>query len=184
VTTSLFLLAVLLRTLQDPAPGTGPPEVPFEVTVGQHHRLVLRVPEPWRPSASRPAEGLVEIRITPSAPQDFTLLLTALEPETDSAGRLDEDGIKRLVTRLGTAMLEGAVETELRLLRVEGGAGVGYFYLLTDKQEALPQGEYRHICQGIMAVGPLRLSVTLLTHEPSEELLRAFFRLLEGARVR
>ena len=182
MTTPLFFLAALLVSPQDPAPGSGPPEVPFEVNVSRHHRLVLLVPEAWQPSANTLAEGVVEIRINPKGSQDFTLLLTALEPESGSAERLDEEGIKRLVTRLGTAMLHGAVETELELRRVEGTAGVGHFYLLTDKQEHLPTGEYRYICQGIMAVGALRLSVTLLTNEPGEELLRAFFRLLAGAR--
>ena len=181
MTTTGFLLAVLLVTLQSPVPGTAPPAVPFGCKVAHHHRLVLLVPEPWHATASDPVNGAVTIRVTSKGSQDFILLLTALEPDKASAKLLDEEGIKLLVTMQGAEMLPTAVETELKLLRVEGGAGVGYFYVLTDRREVLPEGEYRYVCQGVMAVGRLSLSVTLLTHRPTEDLMRAFFRLLKGA---
>ena len=125
MTAFLFLLAGILVTLQNTGPEAAPPEVPFECTVARHHRLALLIPEPWQAAASDPVNGAVTIRITPKASQDFIFLLTAVEPDKASAKLLDEEGIKLLVTMQGTEMLPTAVETELKLLRVEGSAGGG-----------------------------------------------------------
>ena len=74
--------------------------------------------------------------------------------------------IKAAVREMGEARLPGSAEKKLVLERVEGTDGSGFFYSLTGPRPQQPGDEPRHLTQGIMAVGPLRLAVTVHAEDP------------------
>jgi len=127
--------------------------------------LRVAVPQGWDAVLRSPLEGAVNVRLSPADGSHAEVLITGLVPKGD--GSLASAGdLKRTARAMGEQMLSGAVEKRLELERVEGTDGSGFFYSLTDRRTPLPEGEYRHLVQGIMAVGPLRFAVTVLADGP------------------
>ena len=128
--------------------------------------LRIAVPQGWNARMERVAAGVGEIKVTAeSGPRaEVTMTQLALPPgvATQSAGE-----VKAAVRRMGEAALVTSVEKDLVLERVDGADGAGFFYSLTERRGPSAAGETRHLTQGIMAVGPLRLAVTVRAGEPA-----------------
>jgi hypothetical protein len=128
--------------------------------------LRIAVPHGWSATMRSAIDGAVDIRITPDSGAPAEVLITGLAPQRRS--ELKRSGeIKRATKAMGEDLLSGSVERRIGLERVDGTAGSGFFYSLTDKRPQLPEGQYRYMTQGIMAVGPLRLVITVLADQPS-----------------
>ncbi|MBZ5588718.1 MAG: hypothetical protein LAO05_09145 [Acidobacteriia bacterium] len=139
--------------------------------------LRFAVPEGWNADTHTPAPGAVQIRIVPRAGSRAEVLVTGLAPRNDSTLKSTGD-IKNTVRTMGEALLSGAVETTINLQRLHGVDGSGFFYSVADKRPDLPEGEYRFMTQGVMAVGPLRLGVTVLADQKSSPAGAMAFELL------
>ncbi len=176
LTAAMLSLAVL-----GGAPSAEKPLVEWqELVVPGVCTLRIAVPQGWNAVLRTPLEGTVHIRLSPADGSHAEVLITGLVPKGD--GSLASAGdLKRTARAMGEQMLAGAVEKKLDLERVDGTDGSGFFYSLTDKRPALPEGEYRHMVQGIMAVGPLRLAVTVLTDGPDPAAKATAFELMRTA---
>jgi len=145
--------------------------------------LRLAVPEGWTAESHAPAPGTVKITLVPrdGAPARVLIIGTAsaAEPGLKSTG-----DIKRAARSMGEAMLPGSMEEKIGLERVDGTDGSGFFYTLTDRRPELPEGEFRVTTQGIMAVGALRLAVTVLSQEKDSPAARVAFAMLRTAECR
>ena len=64
---------------------------------------------------------------------------------------------------------------------MDGTDGSGFLYTLTDRRTDLPAGEFRVATQGIMAIGRLRLGVTVLANERDSAAAGMTFDLLRTA---
>ncbi len=126
--------------------------------------LRLAVPEGWSVESGTPAPGAVRIRLVATTGARAEVLITGTAAAGDDALKSTGD-IKKATRAMGEEMLAGAVERKLELERLDGADGSGFFYTLTDKRADLPDGEFRVTTQGIMAIGPLRLAVTVLAGE-------------------
>jgi hypothetical protein len=142
--------------------------------------LRFALPEGWKAQTHVPAPGAVQIRIVPDAGSRAEVLVTGLAPKDDSSLKSTGD-IKRSAKAMGEAMLSGAAERKIELQKVEGTDGSGFFYTLTDKRSDLPDGEFRVTTQGVMAVGRLRLGVTVLANEKNSTAVAMTFSLLRTA---
>jgi hypothetical protein len=128
--------------------------------------LRVAVPHGWNASMRNTLAGAVDLRITPESGAPAEVLITGLAAHGSS--ELKRNGeIKRATKAMGENLLAGSVERRIELERVDGAAGSGFFYSLTDKRPQLPEGQYRYMTQGIMVVGPLRLAVTVLADQPN-----------------
>jgi hypothetical protein len=128
--------------------------------------LRIAVPHGWSAIMRSALGGAVDIRITPTSGAPAEVLITGLAPRGRSELKRSGD-IKRATKAMGEDLLSGSVERRIELERVDGTAGSGFFFSLTDKRPQLPEGQYRYMTQGIVAVGPLRLAITVLADQPS-----------------
>jgi hypothetical protein len=170
---SLFLSAV-------PASGDAPLVEWQELVVPGVCTLRVAVPQGWNAVLGSPAPGAVHVRLAPEDGPRAEVLITGLARTSD--GALESNGdIKRATREMGEQMLAEAVEKKVVLERLDGRAGSGFFYSLTDQRGSLPEGAYRCMTQGIMAVGPLRLAVTVHAGEADSAAKAAAFDLLRTA---
>ena len=142
--------------------------------------LRFAVPEGWEADARTPAPGAVEISLVPTRGPRARVLVSGTLLRGDAALKSTGD-LKKAARGLGEGMLPGAVEKKIELERVDGTDGAGFFYTLTDKRPDLPEGEFRVTTQGIMAVGPLRLALTVLAPERGSAAAKMAFGLLRTA---
>ena len=142
--------------------------------------LRFAVPEGWSVETHAPAPGAVQILIVPQAGPRSEVLMTGLAPRNDSSLE-GTSNIKKTVRMMGEALLSGAVEKKIELQRLNGADGAGFFYTLTDKLQQLPEGEHRFTTQGVMAIGPLRLAVTVLADGKSSPASTMAFDMLRTA---
>ncbi len=142
--------------------------------------LRYAVPEGWTVEAKTPAPGAVALRLTPIVGHEAKVLVTGLAPRAGSplASRSE---IKRATRAMGEALLSGSTEKRIELRRLDGTDGSGFFYTLTDARTPLPEGEFPVMTQGIMAVGALRLAVTVLAQQKDSAASRMTFDLLRTA---
>ena len=127
--------------------------------------LRIAVPQGWTALLARPAPGAAEVRITPDSGPRAEVMMVSPVPNQGVPTRSTGE-IKAAVRAMGEARLAGSAERKLVLERVEGTDGTGFFFSLTERRSD-PGAEPRHLTQGIMAVGPLRLAVTVLADEPA-----------------
>lgn len=127
--------------------------------------LRIAVPQGWNALLARPAPGAAEVRITPESGTRAEVTMKSLAPEKALAVK-SIGAIKAAVRAMGEAALPTSVERKLVLERVDGTDGAGFFYSLTDNRPRPEAIGPRCRTQGIMAVGRLRLAVTVLAGEP------------------
>lgn len=142
--------------------------------------LRIAVPQGWTARIERPAAGGAEIRITPESGTRAEATMKSLAPEKALTVKRTGE-IKAAVRTMGEAALPTSVEKKLVLERVDGTDGAGFFYSLTDNRRQPEAAVPRYLTQGIMAVGPLRLGVTVLAEEPDSAARAMAFDLLRTA---
>ncbi len=142
--------------------------------------LRLAVPEGWRSESRSQAPGAVEVRLVPAAGPSARVLIVGSAPRGEPLLKRTGD-IKKAAREMGEGMLSGAVERSISLERLDGADGSGFFYTLTDARPELPEGEFRVTTQGIMAVGPLRLAVTVQAPEKGSAAQKTAFGVLRTA---
>jgi hypothetical protein len=167
----VIALLVLALALQLPTPAAPPETRTYRFTIEPRlHALALELPSEWKVTDST-VEGNLTIRATPDKGRDFQLMLTPLVRDAGSP-LSDPVELKLAVERRGHDLLHTAVETELNMLELKSRLGaIGYFYKLTDKREKLPTGEWRYICEGLVSLGPLTMSVTIFQLNPDKDQL-------------
>ncbi len=134
----------------------------------------------WVVEPRTPAAGAVGLVFRPQSGSAALVLINGTDLKS-SPQLVRTPDIKRAVRAMGEARLGESVERKLKLERVEGRAGSGFFYSLTDKRADLPEGEFRHLTQGIIAVGPLRLAVTVNADRADSDAWRTTLELLRTA---
>jgi hypothetical protein len=135
----------------------------------------------------------ITLGITIWLPVKGSKKLTAHE---DGHRLIDEtfyDGAEAVARRLSMEMLgqrrvgkgsdcDTAAQTAMEVTPVKGAQARGYLYHLTDHQAGTGAGAFRELHQGTVLVGPLTLSVTILTHTPDTAIVDAAFVALTTAR--
>jgi hypothetical protein len=128
-------------------------------------------------TVSGPAIGPT-VRFAPAGSGDFSVLITAIVSRTP----LDDAAIERLVRERGEAMLPTAIQTRLTLQPITGAEARGYVFHLTEKGPEKGPGDYKELHQGSVVVGPVLLSVTVLTHAGDQSTVAAALKTIAGAR--
>lgn len=139
-----------------------------ELELPGHGRVALRHSVEWTCTVAGPAAGPT-LACGPAHGGDFKVLITAIPRHgRDTMG---EEELAQKVRQAGEALLPTAQQKEIRLTRVGGPQAVGYLYHLTDASPERGSGDYREMNQGIVVVGPVLLSVTILTHSDDSQTL-------------
>jgi hypothetical protein len=94
----------------------------------------------------------------------------------------DPELIRMLLEEMGEKVLSNAVEKEISLNPIQGNAGSGFHYTITDKRPQLPPGEYRYMTQGGINVDGLLVMFTVFTNEKGPPVVREALEMIAGAR--
>ncbi len=150
--------------------------------ISKKHGLQLTYPSSWQMNESVGEQGLPMLSFAPKESDTFKFLVSAVEVGKGSEAPLKSaEEIQLFVKLIGMKHLKTSVEKEIKLTEIHGKDGKGYFYKLTDATEPLPPGEFRSAFQGMMAVGKIRLTATLLFASDGDALNSEVINILKNA---
>ena len=174
--TALLLLLTLLA-LSSAVPATS--TVTAEMTVSGEGVISLQRPSTWVATVGGPDFGPT-LRLRPGTGGGFSVLVTAIPRR--SAERTSAAELENSVRRQGEPLLATASQSQLEIVRVSGPEARGFLYHLTDRKPESGPDDYREMRQGAVEIGPVLLSVTILTHTGDEESVDQALAMLESAR--
>jgi hypothetical protein len=144
----------------------------------QGGKLIVDHPADWKASISGPAIGPT-LRLAPKGADGFTILITAIVPRsalpTDAA-------LADMLRAEGAAHLATATQTKIDLQPVKGAQARGYVYHLTDRSPEKGPGDFKELRRGTVVVGPLLVTVTVLTHTADQATVDAALAAVTNAR--
>jgi len=159
---------------------------PADVTSGGHKQryalpphgeLELTLRQAWK-SQSKPSPRNLPptIEISPSADQEFVILITSLPVQGTIIDRAD---LKGSLERLAQAAVAQSVEKRAVMVPLKGPQTDGCYFSVTDSAPA--PGEYKYMSQGLANVGELLLQFTILSNDPTQKVRDAGLEMLRGA---
>jgi len=94
----------------------------------------------------------------------------------------DDATVARMVRDDGDKRLSTSVQSKLEVRAVNGEQAHGYVFHLTDRNPEKGPGDFRELHQGVVVVGPLVLSTTVLTHSTDLTTVEAALKAIASAR--
>jgi hypothetical protein len=149
-------------------------------TLPDHGQFVLQVPRGWRDELRQPPNRLPPtIVFGPASGKSFQILMTTLWPATKGRAPQSPAQLRASVERAAQAVKSQAVEKELPVVEFNGRSGPGFYFSATDP--APKPGEYRFMTQGIIRVGGLSVTFTILTNAGQASVVKQALAALESA---
>jgi hypothetical protein len=142
------------------APPPSPAQSPFTIPI-DGGRLVVQLPEGWKASISGPSFGPT-VRLVPAGEARFAVMFTAMPVRKGPPP--DADTLLRRVRARAQQMLPTAIQEEAEIFPLKGSELTGYLSHLTDREPEKGPDDYRELHQGLATIGPLVLTITILTH--------------------
>ena len=148
-------------------------------TLPDHGQLVLPAPTAWKESIQQPINRLPPTITFVSAPGKlFQVMLTPLWPPAGQAPMTLEQ-LRALAEKTASDVKSQATEPELRILEFQGKSGPGFYFSAIDK--APRPDEFKFLTQGILRVGELAVTFTILTNDGQEAVVQQALEMLRGA---
>jgi hypothetical protein len=139
----------------------------LQVPLNGRDPLVLDLPPAWQAQITRRAPDVPPtVTIASPTPGDFQILVTPIWPQPSAAAPTREQ-IKVLVQGATAQARSQAVESSLPLVDLAASGKAGYYFSATDR--APEPGGYRHLTQGAVAMGDLRVTFTILANGDAEQ---------------
>ena len=149
-------------------------------TLPDHGQFVIQVPRDWHDELRQPPNRLPPtIVFGPASGKPFQILMTTLWPATKGRPPQSRAQLHASVERAAQAVKGQAVERELQVVEFQGRSGPGFYFSATDP--APKPGEYRFMTQGILQVGGLSVTFTILTNEGQAGVVKQALAALQGA---
>ncbi|MDR2881936.1 MAG: hypothetical protein LBV29_08590 [Azoarcus sp.] len=175
----LHFLALLLATASALAQTASAAERKFSLP--DHGYFVIRVPSDWKDQVRQSPNRLPPtITFGPGSGKPFQVLLTTLWPATKDRPPLSRDQLRAGVERDARRVKAQAVESELPLVGFQGQSGPGFYFAATDR--APKPGEFKFLTQGVILVGELTVTFTILTNDGQELIIKQALDALKGAK--
>jgi hypothetical protein len=162
VFTSILASVRLRDRVSDVAAGDGRSSSRRSYDILNGGTLELSVPANWKDSVRQRAGGGPTIAFAPVAGTGFQVFITPLQSADDEPSPLALSAIRATVESSGQRLLSQAVEKKLVIKELRGPEVVGYFYSLTDKTPRA--NEYKYMIQGVVRLGNLKLTFTILSN--------------------
>lgn len=148
--------------------------------LAEHGSLQLQVPTGWQGELEQDSDRLLPtIAFTPTDGALFGVVLTPIWPTEKDAPNPERTALQRLVEEATEQVRSLAVEKTIEILELEGTAGVGYYFSVTDP--APKPGEYKHMTQGILPVGVLMVPFTIYTNDGQQDVVTDALTMLKTA---
>ncbi|ULA62895.1 MAG: conserved exported protein of unknown function [Nitrospira sp.] len=153
---------------------------PREYALGQHGSLHLTVPVSWKDNVTQPLNGLSPtIAFVPERGTAFRALLTPIWSDRSGAVLPVASDIRKKVEQAAAQAKTQALEPDVVVQEMTGATGLGYYYAVTDR--AAKPGEFKRMKQGMLRVGDLLVSFTILFQDASDPAVQQATAMLEGA---
>jgi len=147
--------------------------------LGDYGSFRVDIPLSWKDELQQPPNRTSPtISLSPKAGPPFQIFITPIWGVKKEL--LEDEAIRELVQRSAEKVKPQAVEKTLRLVGLQGASSKGYYFFTTDK--APKSGEYKYMTQGVLAVGDLIVTFTILTNNNHEEVAKEALTLLREAR--
>ncbi|CAN5428124.1 hypothetical protein BH09PLA1_BH09PLA1_37670 [soil metagenome] len=148
-------------------------------SVDGHGDLNLTIPAGWNESEDAPQPGMPRtVRLT-DPDEKFEILISILPPPKDVPDFNSPQKLRAIADAQGTHMLATSRETSVALEEIKGASANGFVYTLTDRTPA--PGSFEFITGGVVGVGDLILSTTMLMHEKNPPQRATALAVLSGA---
>lgn len=142
--------------------------------------LELIVPPAWVDTVDQPADGgPPTIQLQPREGAPFEILITPAWPDAPEESAPDAETLREAVRSAAERIRDQAVEETLEIRRLQGGSGVGFYFVATDR--APKPEEFKYMNQGVLQVGDLTVMFTILTNDGQDAVTEEAFALLKGA---
>lgn len=156
-------------------PRATPPPLPARTAfeVPGHGALEIAVPPGWTPKVE-PGEppAARTVRLTGPGGAFVALLSPFWNPGEPESAEARDDTVQLFAELARRGALAGSVEREIPLEELAGDGVHGFWFAATDRElvaRAPGAGEWRHLVQGVAAVGPLVVAFTLLDDGPGPQ---------------
>ncbi len=172
----LMVVGMMLGTAQAFAEATAS----RDYALGQHGSLQLHVPASWKDNVTQPPNGLPPtIAFVPESGAAFRVLLTPIWSDRSGALLPVAAEIRKKVEQAAAQAKAQALEPDIAVQEMKGTTGMGYHYAVTDR--APKPGEFKRMKQGMLRVGDLLISFTILSQDGSDPVNAEAAAMLEGA---
>ena len=172
--------AMVLSLMLAVAPAFADATAVRDYALGQHGSLQLTVPVSWKDSVTQPPNGLSPtIAFVPERGAAFRVLLTPIWSDRSGAVLPVAADIRKKVEQAAAQAKAQALEPDVAVQEMNGTTGSGYHYAVTDR--APKPGEFKRMNQGMLRVGDLLVSFTILSHDAADPVNAEATAMLEGA---
>ena len=130
--------------------------------------LQLAVPATWKDEVREGDRGYPPtIIFMPREGPAFQVLVTPIWRPRPEIQIPTAEQIRNSVQRVADQMKTQSVERELPVVEFKGASGPGYYFSATDKAPA-PE-EFKYLTQGMLLVGELAVTFSVLTNDGQEK---------------
>src|SRR5262245_7120188 len=149
-------------------------------TLPDHGEFVIQVPADWKDELHQPPNRLPPtITFGPRSGKAFQIFLTTIWPAAKGSPPQSPDRLRATVERGAEGARSQAVEKELRIVEFQGRSGPGFYFSATDR--APKPDEYKFLTQGIVRVGELSVTFTILTNDGQDAVVKQALDALKSA---
>lgn len=135
----------------------------LRVPLPAHGAVVLTVPPTWNEQVRRPMADLPPtIALSPKSGPNFQVLITPLWPANASIPKPSAQAVLSHVRSAAQHAMLQSVETDIPVLELVGPQVWGNYFSATDR--APKPDEFRNMTQGMLALGDLRVTFTVLSN--------------------
>lgn len=143
--------------------------------------FVLSAPAAWQDQVQQQPQSPPTILFTPATGKPFQVLITPIwKPRPDIPTPTKEALRQRMERSAEELKGDGdRVANEIKVVEIQGKAGIGYYYAATDKTPE-PDG-FKHLTQGVIMVSELMVQFAVLTNDGQQQVVRDALVMIRGA---
>lgn len=140
----------------------------------------LKVPAGWTDLVRQQAPGVpptITFQSAQGSPSQVLVTpMWSMRPDKPLAGKIE---MKQQVESSIDRVRNDAVEKDIKVVEFNGTSGAGYYFSVTDR--APKPGEFKYMSQGMMRIGELLVTFTILTNDGQQSVPKDALTMLQGA---
>lgn len=140
----------------------------------------LKVPVSWKDTLRQPPNDLPPtLTFSPNSGAAFQVLITPIWKVNQDMQMPGPEEMKSSVERAADGASQQAVEKTIPIRELKGSSGKGYYFSATDK--APKPDEFKYLTQGMLGVGDLAVTFTILTNDGQDAVVKEALSMLSSA---
>lgn len=145
----------------------------------EHGSILMKVPSEWKSEIGQPPGALPPtIRFSAAADPQFRVMITPIWQAKADKPLPDGAAVRELVQK-SADQVQSQASNKIEIKELKGGPGAGYYFLAIDP--APKPGEWKYMTQGVLRVGDLMVTFTILTNDGQEAVIKSALEMLKGA---